>query len=134
MKKSTMKLIIRILGILFILIGISFLIEPEGVYSWGEENSGDIRFYLFIIVVRLVLGGMLILAAKESKYPSVIKFIGYLVIIAAIILIIIGHQNFQDIISSLIPIFKPYAPMSGLTGIALGGFLIYAFSRKSALN
>ena len=134
MKQSTMKLTIKILGILFMLIGIAFLIEPEGVYRWGEDNSGDIKFYISVIVLRLVFWGVLILAAKDSKHPSVIKFIGYLAIIAAIFLIVIGHQGFQDIISTLIPIFKPYASVSGLTGIAIGGFLIYAFSRKSTFN
>ena len=72
----------------------------------------------------------LILAAKESKYPGAIKFFGYLMIIAALIVIIMGHKGFQDLISSLVPVFKPYAPMSGLIGIALGVFFIYAFSEK----
>ena len=125
-----MKLIIKLLGILFILLGISFLIEPEGIYRWVEDNIGNTGFYLSVIVGRLVMGILLLLAAKESKYPSVIKFIGYLAIIAATVVIVMGHKGFQDIMSSLIPIFKPYAPVSGLTGIAIGGFLIYAFSRK----
>ena len=125
-----MKLIIKLLGILFILLGISFLIEPEGIYRWVEDNIGNTGFYLSVIVGRLVMGILLLLAAKESKYPSVIKFIGYLAIIAATVVIVMGQKGFQDIMSSLIPIFKPYAPVSGLTGIAIGGFLIYAFSRK----
>ena len=125
-----MILIIKLFGIVFILLGISFLLESEGVYSWVENKSGHIGFYLSVIVGRVTMGILLLLAAKESKYPSVIKFIGILAIIAAIILIILGPKGFQNLMSSLIPIFKPYAPVSGLTGIAIGGFLIYAFSRK----
>lgn len=129
-----MKLIIKVFGILFILMGISFFINPEGVYNWVEENTGNIMFYISVIVARLVLGILLILAAKESKYPGVIKFFGYLVIIAALIVIIMGHKGFQDLISSLILVFKPYAPVSGLIGIAVGGFFIYAFSMKKELQ
>ena len=125
-----MKLIIKLFGILIILMGISFLLNPEGVYNWAEENTGNIMFYISVIIARLVLGISLILAAKESKYPGAIKFFGYLMIIAALIVIIMGHKGFQDLISSLVPVFKPYAPMSGLIGIALGVFFIYAFSEK----
>ena len=89
--------------------------------------------YISTIVIRFVLGIALIIAAKESKYPVVIKIIGYVAIAAALVLIIIGHNGFQVLLSSLIP-FKPYAPVSGLVGIAAGGFLIYAFSGNKVLK
>jgi len=91
-------------------------------------------FYILAIVVRLVFGIIFIIAAKESKYPGVIKFFGYLAIIAAIIFIFIGQESFQDFFSSLIPDIKPYAPLSGVLDIAIGGFLIYAFSRNKELE
>jgi len=129
-----MKLIIKFFGILIILLGISFLLNPEGVYNWAEENTGNITFYISVIVGRLVLGILLILAANESKYPGVIKFFGYFTIIAALVVIIMGHRGFEELISSLIPVFKPYAPVSGLLGIAIGAFIIYAFSMKKELK
>ncbi|NNF33881.1 MAG: hypothetical protein HKN68_07220, partial [Saprospiraceae bacterium] len=88
--------------------------------------------YVSAIVVRLVLGILFIRAAKESKFPGVIKFIGYLLILFVIIFIAIGHNGFQDFVSSLLPIFKPYAPVSSLFAFAFGGFLIYAFSERKS--
>lgn len=128
-----MKLIIKLLGILFILIGISFIIYPDGVYTWIEDSGGNIMLYISVIVTRLVLGIALIIAAKKSKYPVVIKIFGYVAIAAALVVIIIGHNGFQVFISSLIS-FKPYAPLSGLISIAVGSFLIYAFSRNKELG
>ncbi len=84
--------------------------------------------------MRLVLGILFIVAAKESKYPVVIKIFGYLFIIAAIIFIFMGQGSFQDFITSLIPDVKPFTPVSGLLSIAFGGFLIYAFSRNKELE
>lgn len=129
-----MKLIIKLFGILLLLSGISLLINPEIIIGWIEENIENTSLYISAIVVRLVYGILFIAAAKESKYPGVIKFFGYLFIIAAIILIFIGQESFQDFITSFIPYVKPFAPLSGLLSIAFGGFLIYAFSRNKELE
>ncbi len=129
-----MKFIIKLFGILMLLSGISLLIKPEIIFGWIENNMENTSLYILAIVVRLVFGILFIVAAKESKYPGVIKFFGYLFIIAAIIFIFIGQESFQDFITSLIPDVKPFARVSGLFGIAFGGFLIYAFSRNKELE
>ena len=129
-----MKLIINLFGILMLLIGISLLIKPEIILGWIEINMETTSLYISAIVVRLVFGILFIIAARESKYPAVIKFLGYLFIIAAIIFIFIGQERFQDFISLFFPSVKPYAPISGLLAIAFGGFLIYAFSRNKELK
>jgi len=117
-----------------LLSGISLLIKPEIILNWIEDNMESSSLYITAIVVRLVIGILFIITAKESKYPGVIKFLGYLFIIAGVILIFIGHEIFQDFINSLIPDFKPFAPVSGLLSMAFGGFLIYAFSRNKKLE
>jgi len=129
-----MKLTIKLFGILLLLSGISLLINPEIIIGWIEENMENTSLYISAIVVRLVFGILFIVAARESKYPDVIKFFGYLFVIAAIIFIFIGQGSFQDFITSLIPDVKPFAPVSGLLSIAFGGFLIYAFSRNKELE
>jgi hypothetical protein len=129
-----MKLIIKLFGILSVLSGVSLLINPEFFFGWIENNMENASFYIFAIGVRLVFGLMFIIAAKESKYPGVIKFFGYLAVITAVTFILIGHESFQDLFSSLIPGIKPYAPLSGLIDIAIGSFLIYAFSWKKSEN
>lgn len=129
-----MKLIIILFGILLLLAGLSLLINPEIIIGWIEENMESASLYHSAIVVRLVLGIIFIVAAKESKYPGLIKFFGYLFIIASIIFIFMGQESFQDFIAALIPDVKPYAPIGGLLSIAFGGFLIYAFLRNKELE
>ena len=129
-----MKLIIKLFGILILLAGISLLIYPDIIIGWIENNTGSTSLYITAIVVRLVFGILFIVAAKESKYPTVIKVFGYLFIIAAIIFMFIGQESFIDFITSIIPNVRPYAPVSGLLAIAFGGFLIYAFSRNKELG
>ncbi len=129
-----MKLTIKLFGILMGLLGISLLIKPEILIGWIENNMETTPLYISAIVVRLVFGILFILAARESRYPGVLKFLGYLFILAAIIFIFIGQDSFIDFISSIIPNVKPYAPLSGLLAMAFGGFLIYAFSGNKELE
>ena len=122
-----MKLIIKIVGVLLILAGISLLINSDGIYGWVEGNVKNTSLYIAAIVGRLVLGVLLVVAAKESKYPVVIKFFGYLAIIASIVFVLIGHQDFQNFIASMMASFKAFSPVSGLLSMLIGGLLIYAF-------
>ena len=117
-----------------LLAGISLLFNPEIIIGWIEENMENKSLYISAIVVRLVFGILFIAAARESKYPNLIKFFGYLFIIAAIIFIFIGQESFQDFITSFIPHVKPFAPISGMLSIVFGGFLIYAFSRNKEIE
>ena len=129
-----MALIIKLFGILIILSGISLLFYPEYFFGWVEDNMETTPFYIFVIVVRLAFGILFILAAKESKFPGVFKIIGSLAITVAIVFVLIGHESFNDFFTTLIPEIKPYAPVSGLFALALGGFLIYAFSKDKELE
>ena len=125
-----MKLIIKLFGILMLFAGISLLINPEFIIGWIEENIENISLYISAIVVRLVFGILFLAAARESKYPGVIKIFGYVFIIAAIVLFLIGQESFQNFINLVIPEVKPFARITGLLSIAFGGFLLYAFIRN----
>lgn len=129
-----MKLVIKLFTILLLLAGISLLITPEFIIDWIEANTENTSLYISAIVVRFIFGVLFIVAAKESAYPMVIKIFGYMFIIAAIVFLLMGQESFQHLMTSLIPRFKPFAPVSGILSIAFGGFLIYAFSKKKVVE
>jgi hypothetical protein len=129
-----MKLIIKGFGILILLIGISLLLKPAFIFGWLQANMETTFLYVIAIGFRLVMGILFLLAAHQSKFPGVIKFIGWLAILAALIFLFMGQESFQSFFSTLIPEFNSYAPVSGLIGIVMGVFLIYAFSNKKVLE
>ncbi|MGB5665493.1 MAG: hypothetical protein WBM53_01505 [Maribacter sp.] len=129
-----MKVAVKLFGILMLLLGLSLLIKPEIIIGYIENNMENTSLYITAIVVRLVFGILFIIAAQESRYTGVIKFLGYLFILAAIILVFVGQENFEHFISSLIPHVEPYGRLGGLLAIAFGGFLIYAFSGNKELK
>lgn len=125
-----MSLASKLFGLLMLVLGLSLVIYPSFIFGWFEGNMENSSLYVIAIVVRVALGILFILSAKESKFPGAIKFFGYLFLIAAIILILIGKTNFFHFIQSMIPGFKPYAPFVGILSMAFGGFIVYAFRRR----
>jgi hypothetical protein len=129
-----MKLIIKIIGIFILLIGIFLLIKPEIIFNWIADNAESQSLYIFAIVIRIILGVLLIIAAKGSKYPVFIKIFGYITLIAAIVLIFIGEKGFQDMITSVFPNIKGYTVVIGLVAMALGAFLMYSVLENKKVN
>ncbi len=129
-----MKLFIQFFSILLILAGLSFLFDPEIITGFLEVNSQALWLYISAIVARLVLGAVLIKSANMTRYPVAIKIFGYLVVLAAIIFIFIGRENFQDFMSAIIPFIKPYGRLAGILVMVFGGLLFYAYSDKKKNN
>jgi len=102
-----MKLAIKLLGVLIFLLGILLLVQPEIIFGWMEDHKESSWLYVSAIVVRIVFGVLLI--------------------IAALIFLFIGKESFQDFLSSIIPHLKSYDIMIGVIAMLLGCFLFYTF-------
>lgn len=129
-----MILSIKLFGILMIISGLSLLIKPETIFYWIETNIQSTLLYNSAILVRLLFGVLFIITAKESKYPTIIKILGYLFIIAAVVLIFLGSEHFQEFIKSIIPATRPLTSVIGLLVFAFGGFLLYSFKKNKEIR
>lgn len=128
-----MKLILQIFGLFLIIAGVSLFIYPNFIFDWISERLNTKGIYMAAIGARLVLGSVLLAVASQAKFPTLIRVLGGISILAAVIFLLMGHQNFIDLLSSLLPGMKPYAWISGILSIGFGGFLIYAFMKKKKI-
>jgi len=128
LKHQDMRLVFILFGALLVIAGMLLLIDPEILFGLLEEDSNSSMVYIGAIVIRLLLGVLFIVYARQSKFPGVIKVLGGIAVIAAILLIFIGQEGFQELIAWVLDVFKSFGRMAGLVIIALGGFLMYAFS------
>lgn len=122
-----MKIFLQFFGFLLILAGIFLFISPDLLYDWIVGSLDNKALYIAAIVARLVLGTILLIAASQARFPNTIRYFGAVSIIAAVIFLFLGQEGFIDLWSSWLPVMKPYAWVSGLLSIGLGGFLVYAF-------
>ncbi len=122
-----MTVLIIIFGALNLLAGIVIVINPEVIFGFLRNNLDKLELHILAIVVRLVLGVLLIYQSNVSKFPFVIEIIGWLSIVAAIFLAVIGRRNFNRLISWALSFVKPFGRVGGVLAAAFGAFLIYAF-------
>ncbi len=125
-----MALIIKCLGSLIIFAGIAVIFNPSGFYEWIESSLDKQWMYVAAIVLRASLGILLIVTAKHSRFPFPIKVIGYITVLAAIVLMCIGQVRFQEFISSMMDTIQPFAWISGVIAAIAGIFLIYSFTNN----
>ena len=78
------------------------------------------------VVVRLVLGAALIIAADGSRYPLAFEIIGWLAIVAAIAIVIMGRSRLKSFVSRIAGFSDAMLRVWLVGGVVFGGFLVYA--------
>lgn len=126
-----MRIFIIILGSILVLSGILLLFDPEVLFEYIKANSENTSLYYGAILMRIIIGTVLIMASAKSLFPKTIKVIGYLILFVALGLIIMGHGQFQELIASVLEIFHSYGRIVAILIVAIGGLLIYAFTKRT---
>ena len=122
-----MTLMIILFGALTLLAGVVISINPEIIFGFLRKKSTNLEIHILAVVVRLVLGVLLISQSSISKFPLAIQIIGWLSIVAAVFLAVMGRNNFKRLMSWALTLVKPIGRVGGFLAIAFGAFLICAF-------
>lgn len=123
-----MVLFIIVFGALICLAGLVILVRPELVFGLFQDKADKLGLHILAVVARLVLGAFLVIQADNSRYPHVIEILGWLSIIAAITLVVIGRKNFSRLMTWALSKVKPMGRPAGFLAAALGAFLVYAYT------
>lgn len=113
-------------GVLIAFGSMILLIRPIIILNFFAKYGESISLHVFAVAVRLVAGAALIIGASGSRYPLVLLVLGWLFIIAALVLGVIGRARFKRIIKWARELAPRARYPAGVTGLLLGGFLIHA--------
>lgn len=82
---------------------------------------------LFVaIMVRLTVGALLVLAAPQSRYPLALETLGWLAIVAALLIPAVGRKRIGQLLNWWCLRSALGVRMWSLAGLAFGCFLVYA--------
>jgi len=121
-----MNYIIILFGIATIVAGIIIVINPATVFGLLRRKLESLGLHILAVVVRIILGAALIICAAESKYPTAILILGWISIVAAAVLGIMGRTKFKRLMSWALNVAPSFGRLGGLLAILFGGFLIHA--------
>lgn len=122
-----MLLMITAFAGLISLSGLALLIKPALLVNLLRNNANKPGLHLLAVIVRLLLGALLITHASAAKYPVAIEIIGWLLMVAAVVLAVIGRSNFMRFMAWALSLGDKYGRIAGLLAVAFGAYLIYVF-------
>ncbi|MFQ5548031.1 MAG: hypothetical protein ACE5FV_07065 [Woeseia sp.] len=119
-----MKLIIVVFGGLLCLAGLLILVTPDRFKNFMNGWKGQPRF-LFAVIVRVLLGAVLLAEAQNLRFPVVMKIIGAIAILAAIVLLLVGQERTDRFIDWWMRMPDRALRSWSVFALAFGVFLIY---------
>lgn len=122
-----MTLLVILFGALILLAGVVILANPEVIFGYLRRNLDRPAIQILAVAARLIVGALLISQAGHSKFPVIMEILGWLSVVAAIALAVIGRRNFRRLMTWALTTLKPFGRVGGVLASAFGGFLIYAF-------
>ena len=123
-----MTQLIIIFAALILIAGIIILINPEYFLAFFSRHVKRIEVHVIAVLVRFVIGVLFITQSDHSRYPLTIQILGFLSIVVAVCLAIIGRDRFVKLMGWAINTWSPFARWGGILAIVFGAFVIHAFT------
>ncbi len=121
-----MTLTMTLLGILIFLLCIWGFIAPKALFKSVLDVWNRPWGIYFAIAIRIALGILFVLAAEQTRFPETIRFLGYLMVIAALLILVIGRQHTDKFINWWKDRPPTFLRVWLIFGIIFGVFIVYA--------
>lgn len=124
MLSDASQIIVLVLGLAVLVLSAWGIVNPDNLMK-SVTSVLDQKWGLYFgIIVRLILGAALIIAAPNSSFPLVFGALGWVAILAALVLAVMGRRNIQKLIAWFEQLPTRMIRVWLLFGMAFGGFLI----------
>lgn len=120
-----MVFLVKVIGILIIICGITYLIRPRFMRKFMRFWIENSRVYAGALL-SIAIGIIFLLAGSRAQVTWFIMLVGLLSIAKGIILFIIGHQRFVTMMNRVISKPNIILRMMALCPIVLGLFILYS--------
>jgi len=121
-----MNYLVILFGAATMVAGVVIVISPESIFGLIQRHYASLGMHVLAVAGRVILGVALILCATESKYPTVIQVLGWITLLAALAMGIMGRSKFKRLIAWALGIPSIFRRMGGLLAAFFGAFLIHA--------
>ena len=120
------QITILIIGVMITVLAAWGVFAPAKLVGWVKSVMDQHWGIYVAVIVRLILGAALIIAAPASPFPAVFQVLGAIAILAGVGLVVVGREQIRVFITWLFDHMSDlFIRLSLLFGIAFGGFLIY---------
>ena len=121
-----MTILVLLFGVLMAAIGLYGLARPMGmidqIQKFWETGAGVIT----AVLVRLTMGVLLLLTAREALHPHVFQVLGLIAIAAAVAIPFIGNERLGRLIAWWSDQSPALIRVSATLSFGFGAYIVYA--------
>ena len=117
-----------LLGVVICALSTFGVFAPFKLTNWVRSAWVKKPTFLFAVIVRLVMGPVLIFAAPVSRFPTFFEVLGWLSIVAAIVVLFSGRERTGRLLDWFERVPAWAVRLWCLVGVFFGAFLIYGVS------
>ena len=126
MNPDTMASLIVAMGILITVPSSFALIGPRAIASFASNFVISTGLRIFAGGVRIAFGIALIVAAAYIPMTAVVRALGGVVILIGVVVLFVNNERMQSFVDWATSLSSTAIRLSGVIGLGLGVFLIYA--------
>lgn len=120
-----MLYVVAVFGALMCAGGLVGLVMPAPIMAIASHVAASRPLRIAAVVVRILLGAVIIIAANSTPYPLALKIIGVVVIMAGTLVGFAGREKLESWIRGIRENPSWLRGMS-LASLVLGAFLLHA--------
>ena len=117
---------LAVLGSIICLISLLAIAFPQRLLRAAQKVTISTPLRLMAFAVRILLGTIVILAARSSRYPLPLKIIGGLFIVSGVMALLLSNSKIQSIMDWGLDRGRNSVRAGGIAGLLFGGFIVYA--------
>lgn len=118
--------LVILFGGLLLVAGTVGLLLPAKLTAVVEAIVAHPAGIYFAVLIRLLLGAVLIIAAPQSAFPLTFEVLGWIIIVAAIIIALMGRARIKQLTAWWAQRSITSIRLMFLFGVLIGAGLLYA--------
>ena len=126
------KAIVFLGALFFLALGAAALVRPAiaRAFLLGFANTA-VKHYAELLA-RVLVGGSLLVVARESAYPTAFSAFGWLLIGTTAVMALVPWRVHDRFARSAVPKSLRFLPLIGISSLLIGAALLWAMGARSA--
>lgn len=120
-----MALVVSLIGAAIAAIGLLGVVYPTRLMERIDRWQPAGRLWVGV-AVRLVVGIVFVLAADGCRMPQLVRVVGVIAIVAAVVLALLGPARFETFVRWWLGLPAAFTRIWAAVAVAFGGLLLYA--------
>ncbi len=120
-----MVTVVKLIGVIFIALGVSFIFNPHGLRKLIEFFCQSSRVYA-VAILRIILGIVFLISATQCRKVGIMIMIGIIVLLAGILIFVLGPERIRKMAHQVVNSSNVTLRLISLLPVILGGLILYS--------